>query len=62
MSALFEYTQGAFTGALKDRDGLLRAADGGVLFLDEIEGKTRRGRAGDAAPRGGGKAVPAARV
>src|SRR5580704_8468945 len=27
---------GAFTGALKDRAGLLRTADGGVLFLDEI--------------------------
>ena len=36
MSALFGHSKGAYTGAASARDGLLKSADGGVLFLDEI--------------------------
>jgi DNA-binding NtrC family response regulator len=33
---LFGHERGAFTGAVRRRDGRFKAADGGVLFLDEI--------------------------
>ena len=36
MSALFGHRKGSFTGAVADRPGLLKSADGGMLFLDEI--------------------------
>ncbi|QQL48983.1 sigma-54-dependent transcriptional regulator [Mucilaginibacter ginkgonis] len=35
-SELFGYKAGAFTGAAKDKKGLIEEADGGTLFLDEI--------------------------
>lgn len=36
MSTLFGHRRGAFTGAQADRPGLLKEADKGLIFLDEI--------------------------
>jgi len=36
-STIFGHRKGAFTGANEDRKGLLKEADGKILFLDEIQ-------------------------
>jgi len=35
-SELFGYEKGAFTGAVKSKEGLFQSANGGTIFLDEI--------------------------
>lgn len=39
---VFGHRKGAFTGADRDRSGLVRSADGGSIFLDEISVLDRR--------------------
>jgi two-component system response regulator AtoC len=41
-SELFGHEKGAFTGAVSSRDGKVRLAEGGLLFLDEVAELTPR--------------------
>ncbi|MDN5297670.1 MAG: hypothetical protein PWP51_223 [Clostridiales bacterium] len=43
-SQLFGYVKGAFTGADGEKEGLIKEADGGILFLDEIHRLSSEGQ------------------
>ena len=63
VSELFGHRKGSFTGAVADQRGVFEAADGGVLFLDEIGELPPQGQAillrtlseGEIAPVGGAR-------
>ncbi len=44
VSQIFGVKKGAYTGADKDREGLLKKADGGILFLDEVHRLSNQGQ------------------
>lgn len=43
-ATLFGYNKGAFTGAVKDTEGLFEKADNGYLFLDEVHRLSEEGQ------------------
>jgi transcriptional regulator with AAA-type ATPase domain/transcriptional regulatory protein LevR len=43
-SHLFGHKKGSFTGAEKDKDGLIKRADKGILFLDEVHRLSSEGQ------------------
>lgn len=44
VSQIFGVKRGAYTGAEKDKEGLLKKADGGILFLDEVHRLSNQGQ------------------
>lgn len=44
LGQIFGVKKGAFTGAEKDKEGLLKKADGGILFLDEVHRLSPQGQ------------------
>lgn len=44
MAQIFGVKKGAYTGADSDKDGLLKRADGGIIFLDEIHRLSPQGQ------------------
>ncbi|HLV09807.1 MAG TPA: sigma 54-interacting transcriptional regulator, partial [Halanaerobiales bacterium] len=44
MAQIFGVKKGAYTGASRDREGLLKKADGGIFFLDEVHRLSPQGQ------------------